>query len=179
MLHKMTVLLLSRFQELSSQCLIKRCKITKNMVCFYILLKNMAHYLYNKGRRLTMKKWLIRGSLLIGYCVPLVFLSTYGEVTYDTMWLYALMIVGFSLLCFGVIKSKEFIIVILGNIISFLSSYTCSSQFYADDWNWYFKPFTPNMLITRISIVVFVIQLGFVLSAYKKHRKSEHKNNCV
>lgn len=117
-----------------------------------------------------MNKWLVSVLLLGGYCIPFVFLSTYGDATYDTMWLYVLMIVGFSLLGFCTIKSKQFAIVILGNIISFLSSYICSSQYYADEWNWYFKPFTPNMLIVIISIVAFGVQIGFALSVYKKQR---------
>lgn len=117
-----------------------------------------------------MNKWLIRGLLLIGYCIPFAFLSMYGDATYDTMLLYALMIVALSVLCSSIIKLKQFIVVIFGNILSFITSYICVQQFYSDKWGWYFKPFTANGLLIAISVIAVLVQLFFVYSSYKKQR---------
>lgn len=121
-----------------------------------------------------MNKWLIRGLLLIGYCIPFAFLSMYGDVTYDTMLLYGLMIAGLSLLCFSVIKSKQFIVVILGNILSFITSFICIQQFYTnintDKWSWYFKPFTATAMLVIISILALLIQLVFIYFHWKKSK---------
>ncbi len=95
----------------------------------------------------NMNKWLIRGLLLIGYCISFAFLSMYGDATHGTMLLYALMIAGLSIFCFSVIKSKQFVVVIFGNMLSFIISYICVQEFYTDKWGWYFKPFTANGLL--------------------------------
>lgn len=95
----------------------------------------------------------------------------YGDATYDTMLLYVLMIVALSVLCFSIIKSKEFTVVIFGNILSFITSYICIQQFYTDKWDWYFKPFTANGLLIVISVIAVLIQLLFVYTCYRKQLK--------
>lgn len=117
-----------------------------------------------------MNKWLIRGLLLIGYCIPFAFLSMYGDATYGTMLLYALMIAGLSILCSGVIKSKQFAVVIFGNMLSFIISYIFVQEFYTDKWGWYFKPFTANGLLIVISFFTILVQLFFVYRSYRKQR---------
>lgn len=119
---------------------------------------------------MNMHKWLIGGLLLIGYCIPFAFLSVYGDATYDTMLLYGLMIASLSVLCFGVIKSKQFIVAILGNIISFITSYICVQQFHTYKWGWYFKPFTANGLLVVISVIATLVQLLFVYNSYRKQQ---------
>ncbi|MFI3227726.1 MAG: hypothetical protein R3Y09_10030 [Clostridia bacterium] len=117
-----------------------------------------------------MNKWIIRILLLIGYSVPFAFLAMFGDATYGTMWFYFLLVVGFSLLCTGAIKTKQYAVVAVGNIISIVASYLCIQQFHTEEWNWYFKPFTDNMLMIIISVVIVFIQAIFVFKAYKKHR---------
>ena len=127
--------------------------------------------LYNEGVvNMKMNKWVVRILLLIGYSVPFVFLAMFGDVTYETMWLYLLLVVGFSLLCIGAIKTKQYAVVAVGNIISIASSYLCIQQFHTEKWNWYFKPFTDNMLMIIISVVIVLLQAIFVFKAYNKHR---------
>ncbi|MGL5253410.1 MAG: hypothetical protein ACRC9L_00030 [Brevinema sp.] len=119
---------------------------------------------------MNMHKWLIRAMLLMGYCIPFAFLSIYGDATYDTMLLYCLMIVGFGGLCFSAIKYKQFLVVIIGNAFSVASSYICVQLFYTEEWGWYFKPFTANILIFIISIIAFLIQLCFMIHSHKQQR---------
>ena len=119
---------------------------------------------------MNIHKWLIRGLLLIGYCIPFAFLSLYGDAAHHTMLLYGFMIAGLSVLCFGVIKSKQFIIALLGNILSFITSYICVQQFYTDKWGWYFKPFTAYELLVLISVIAALVQLLLVYKSYKKQK---------
>lgn len=141
----------------------------------YIRLDSVSKFYITKGK-MIMNKWLIRGLLLIGYGIPFAFLSMYGDVTYDTTLLYGLMIVGFSFLFFSAIKSKQFIAAILGNILSFITSFICVQQFYTgintDKWSWYFKPFTATAMLVIISVLALLIQLAF---AYFHWKKSKHK----
>ena len=120
-----------------------------------------------------MNEWLMRGVLMLGYGMPFVFLSMYGDATYDSMLLYAVMIVALSVLCFGIVKSKQFIVVVFGNLFSFITSYICIQHFYTDIWSWYFKPFTANGLFVAISVIITLIQLLFVWSRYRKQRKNK------
>jgi hypothetical protein len=119
---------------------------------------------------MNMHKGIVRGLLLVGYCVPFAFLSMYGDVTYDTMLLYGFLTAGFSGLCFGVIKSKQLIVAILGNALSFIASYICVQQFHTDEWGWYFKPFTASGLLVVISAIAALVQLLFVYKSYRKQQ---------
>ena len=105
------------------------------------------------------KTWLIRILLLIAYCVPYAFLSINGDATSGTMLFYGVMVVAFSLLCWGAIKTNNFAIVFIGNVLSFISSYTVAIMGDLEAMAWYFKPFTAQSLLIAISIVVTVIQI--------------------
>ncbi|MFR9542744.1 hypothetical protein RFF05_03925 [Bengtsoniella intestinalis] len=115
-------------------------------------------------------KWIISILLLIGYSIPFAFLAMIGDVLWWNMWFYLVMIIGFALLCFGAIKTKQYAMVFLGNIISCISSYLCIQQFQTEKWSWYFKPLTANMLMLVISVIVTLLQVMFVFQAYKKYR---------
>lgn len=117
-----------------------------------------------------MNKWISRGLLLIGYGIPFAFLSMYGDASHDTMLLYGVMIAGFGLLSFGVIKTRQFIMVAVGNAFSVASSCLCMQLLYNRRWDGYFKPFTATGLLLVISMAAFLIQLGFVLRAYKRQQ---------
>lgn len=125
-----------------------------------------------------MNKWLKKGVLIVGYCVPFAFIATYGDAVYHTMALYALMVGGYSGLCYVAVKSKQMDVIIVGNILSSLSSYYCSRQFYINDWNGYFKPFTPSGLIIIISGSVMIIQLIVGIRALWRSIKSR-RNTIV
>ena len=69
------------------------------------------------------KTWIIRALLLIAYCVPFAFLSVNGDATSGTMLFYGVMIAGFALLCWGALKTNNFAVLYIGNVLSFASSY--------------------------------------------------------
>lgn len=114
------------------------------------------------------KTTLIRILLLIAYCVPFAFLSVNGDATYGTMLFYGVMIAGFDLLCWGAIKTNNVVILYIGNVISFASSYGVAKLSGLEPMGHYFKPFTSYSLIIAVSIVAFIIQTVIVLICARK-----------
>ncbi len=105
-----------------------------------------------------MNKWMMRGLQLLGYWVPFSFLAIYGDAEFHSMWLYLLMISGFGALCVWVARTKQYGMIVLGNIVSGLSSYLCVGLFAPERWGWYFKPLTAEMLVIVLTVVAFVVQ---------------------
>ena len=115
-------------------------------------------------------KNLIRVILLFFYCVPYVFLAMNEDALTGTLWCYLVMIVGFSVLCYLCIKTKNYGIAVAGNVLSFISSCIFALTFYTDKWEYYFKPFLPNQLIIFESAIALFIQMIFVFHSYRKNR---------
>ena len=118
--------------------------------------------------------------LLICYLIPFVFLAMNEDATTGTLWFYLMMILGFSFLCFGCIKTKNFWIVVIGNILSITSSCIFAWFFQTPKWEYYFKPFLPNTLIIFETVVAFLIQIAFVIHYARKHNggaENEEKDN--
>ncbi len=106
--------------------------------------------------------------LLLGYCIPFAFLGMYGDVSYYTMWLYALLIAGMGLLCWGCIKFKNLLALVLGNILSAVVSIICVRAFIPSDLEWYFKPLTSSSTAILLSAAAFIIQFIIWKAAAKK-----------
>ena len=122
-----------------------------------------------------MQKNITKALLLLGYCLPFVFLAMNEDATAGTLWFYLIMIVGFGALCFGSIKTKNLLIVVVGNILSFVSSCIFAWLFQTEKWEYYFKPFLPNQLIILETIIVFFIQFIFVVYYSRKVTKAVKK----
>ena len=106
-----------------------------------------------------MKKiQIIRVLLLIAYCIPFAFLSVNGDATSGTMKFYGLMVVGFAFLCGIALLTKNIVILYIGNILSFVSSYVCAKLTGLEPMGDYFKPFTSYDLIIVISVIVIILQ---------------------
>lgn len=116
------------------------------------------------------KSWIIRLLLLIAYCVPFAFLSVNGDATSGTMLFYGVMIAGFALLCWGVLKTNNVAVLYIGNLLSFVSSYAVAKLSRLEPMGHYFKPFTSHSLIVAISIVAIIVQTIIVLICAKKKR---------
>ena len=117
-----------------------------------------------------MKKNFIRVLLLLGYCVPFVFLAMNEDATVGTLWFYLIMIIGFGILSYASAKTKNSWIVVFGNILSFASSCIFAWNFQTPKWEYYFKPFLPNTLIIFETVVAFLIQIAIVIHYAKKLR---------
>ena len=106
-----------------------------------------------------MKKvWIIRALLLLAYCIPFAFLSVNGDTTSGTILFYGVMIVGFAILCFEVLKTNNVAILYIGNILSFISSYKAAELNGLEPMGQYFKQLTSYSLIVALSIVAIVCQ---------------------
>ena len=60
--------------------------------------------------------------LLMAYCIPFAYLCVMGDGKWGTMLFYGVMIAGFSLLCWGAVKTGRRTIIFIGNLCSLLSS---------------------------------------------------------
>ena len=123
-----------------------------------------------------MKKNFIRVLLLLGYCVPIVFLAMNEDATVGTLWFYLIMIIGFGILSYASAKTKNSWIVVIDNILSFASSCIFAWNFQTPKWEYYFKPFLPNTLIIFETVIAFLIQIIFVISIIKKNKHKEGEN---
>ena len=111
--------------------------------------------------------------LLIGYCIPFSFLAMCGDVTFGTMWLYALLIVGMGFLCWGAVKSQSLIALVFGNALSCIVSIACVMVFQTAEWAGYFKPFTATTMVILISAAAFILQFIVWSIATKKRKDKE------
>ena len=122
-----------------------------------------------------MKKNFIRVLLLLGYCVPFVFLAMNEDATVGTLWFYLIMIIGFGILSYASAKTKNSWIVVVGNILSFTSSCIFAWNFQTPKWEYYFKPFLPNQLIVFETVIALVIQIVISISIVRKNKEVETK----
>ena len=122
-----------------------------------------------------MKTNFIRALLLLGYCVPFVFLAMNEDATVGTLWFYLIMIIGFGALCYGSAKTKNSWIVVIGNNLSFASSCIFAWNFQTPKWEYYFKPFLPNQLIVFETVIALVIQIVISISIVRKNKEVETK----
>lgn len=104
----------------------------------------------------------IRFLLLLLYCIPFAFLSVYGDATSGTMMFYVVMLVGFALLCWGALKTKNIPIIFIGNIASCVFSYIAAKLSSLEPMGEYFKPFTSQSLIILISVVSIFVHIIIV-----------------
>ena len=117
-----------------------------------------------------MKKYINQVLILFGYCVPYAFFAIYGDAQLHTMIFYGFMLLAIFLLLHLSLKLKNKRLVVVGNVLSFLSSYACTSIFFTDNMGWYFKPFTSNSFLILISILILMIQLVFIFPSKQKHK---------
>lgn len=120
------------------------------------------------------KTWIIRALLLIAYCAPFAFLSVNGDATSGIMLFYGVMIAGFSLLCWGALKTNNVAVLYIGNALSFVSSYAVAKLSGLEPMGHYFKPFTSHSLIVAISVVVLIVHTIIVL-IYRAKKKADSK----
>ena len=98
----------------------------------------------------------IRTFLLIAYCIPFAFLSVSGDAN-GTLLFYGIMLAGFALLDCVSIKTNNPVLMIIGNVLSFVSSHAVAKLSALEPMADYFKPFTSHSLITAISIAAVII----------------------
>lgn len=115
-----------------------------------------------------MKKWTVPVFFLLLYTLPYTFLAMYGDHALGTVALYAPMAVGFSVLCLLSIRREQGWVVVLGNLLSFLSSRAFLLRYQGEGWETYFKPFSPMGFLTAVSAIALGVQLLWMLFDRRK-----------
>jgi len=115
-----------------------------------------------------MKNKTVCGVLLLGYCVPYAFFAMYGDAEAHTMLLYGLLIAAMGLLCLGCVKAGNLSVLMIGNILSCVTSLICVNGVRNEKWIWYFKPFRAASLVVFISLIASIIQIAIWKAASKK-----------
>lgn len=94
----------------------------------------------------------------------------YGDAEKDTMLLYGFMIIGLAFLSYVSVKSKNFVVFLIGNLLSCISSYLFMTFYQTDTWQWYFKPLTATGLLLLISVIALMLQAAFMCFLYNKQK---------
>ncbi len=114
-----------------------------------------------------MKNLLIKIALIVFYSVPYVFLAMNDDAVNGTMWFYGNMIIALALLTFISKKTHNKMIVVIGNICSFVTSFIFMFHFRTEKWEWYFKPLADTQLLIIVSVISFAIQSIFIFRKTK------------
>ncbi len=109
------------------------------------------------------KKIITRIILIVAYCIPFVFLALHGDATSGTMSFYAIMVLGFAILCWFALKTDNVSIIVVGNILSTISSYLFWTNSRLGPMEWYFKPLTAHSMLVAISVIAFACQMIAVI----------------
>ena len=115
----------------------------------------------------------IKTLLFVLYSIPWAFLAMWEDLTYGSMFIYALWAITICFITKYSIKNKAYGPMILGNIVSLAITLYCINQNTSDRWLWYFKPFTAKALGLSISIVAIIVQAILVLRGIKKQSKAK------
>ena len=108
--------------------------------------------------------------LLVGYCIPYIFLCLYGDAVWGTGLVYGVAALAMGLLCVFACKMHQIKLVVIGNIISFAVSELCIMLFALEKFNYYFKPFSAHMLVIVCSVIAILIQ-AYLISRLTDDRK--------
>ena len=120
-----------------------------------------------------INKKMIKILILLAYSVPYGYLAMKGDASYGTMIFYGFMIVGFGILYKISIRTNNTLLIIIGNVLSFISSYLFTKMNLSlEEWAWYFKPFTPVSLLLLITGILFVIQILLLFNTNKNNGKT-------
>jgi hypothetical protein len=97
--------------------------------------------------------------LMVVYCIPFVFLSMYDDYKNYSMIVYGLMIMAVWYFAFLAKRKSSFLVLLIANILSFLSSYFWILHVNKiEDWEGYFKPFSSVQLFVFNTVIIILLQ---------------------
>lgn len=115
-----------------------------------------------------MKKILSNLLLLVIYSFPFVFFAIYQDYIYDSMIGYAITLGAYCFLAFICKYTRRIPILILSNLLSFLTSFLLTLKLTTSEWNYYFKPFTPLVFLIFLSVILILVQLPIAIFVKQK-----------
>ena len=104
-------------------------------------------------------------------CIPYAFLSVFGDAACGTMAFYAIMIAASAIICYVSIRTRNILLLYIGNVTSCGVSLAATLLSDLNQMNWFFKPFTAVSLVITISAVIVVIHTIFVIISLKRPRQ--------
>lgn len=118
-----------------------------------------------------MNKRILTLLVSIGFCMPYVFLAMWCDLEFGSMLFYGIMIVVLIFLTRISFKLNNFSIQLVGNILSFISSYFFISLQEGERWGWYFKPLSAMGLLKVVTLII-VISQGMSWIVYRRNRRN-------
>lgn len=106
-----------------------------------------------------MKKRKFDVLILLIYSVPYVFLGMLGDYLWHSLWLYGFMVAAMVGLLLWCIQSKRTVVLILGNLLTFLTSCFFTQYVATEQWDAYFKIIPTIARTLQFTGIVLVIQL--------------------
>ena len=98
--------------------------------------------------------------ILAVYCIPFVFLSMYDDYKNYSMIVYGLMIIIVWYFAFLAKRKSSFLVLLIANILSFLSSYIWVLRVNKiEEWQGYFKPFSSVQALVFFTILIVLLQV--------------------
>lgn len=110
-------------------------------------------------------------------CIPYAFLALYGDAVYGTLAFYAILIAASAIICYSSIRTRNILLLYLGNVASFGVSLAATLLSGLNQMNWYFKPFTDVSLVIAISALTVVIHTIFVIISLKRLKQKGSKES--
>lgn len=107
-------------------------------------------------------KWTNCLAMLAACAVPYVFLGMYGDAVYGSMLGYLPMLAWMGWESRMAVRPRSRLVLLGGNLLSFLSSCLFMRLFQTPRWSWYFKPLTAFGFLGAASLLILLAQ-GFVM----------------
>lgn len=118
----------------------------------------------------SMKNKIIGRTIFIAYCFPYIFFAMQKDLNEWSMLGHRIAIVACIVLLLICIKTRNMMICIIGNFITYITSFLCLSNVSGEKWTWYFKPFTARGLLVFLSIALVVLQI-IIYVCYRYFKK--------
>ncbi|MHC1747284.1 MAG: hypothetical protein AB9856_02705 [Cellulosilyticaceae bacterium] len=118
-----------------------------------------------------MKNKIIGATALIAYCFPYVFFAMQKDLNEWSMFGHRIATIACIVLLLICIRTRNIMICIIGNFITYTASSLCLLNVVGEKWTWYFTPFTARGLLLFLSIALAVMQIiVYVCFMYFKKR---------
>lgn len=108
------------------------------------------------------ERWTDRLAMLAACAVPYVFLGMYGDAVYGSLLGYLPMLAWMGWESRMAVRPRRLLVLLGGNLLSFLSSCLFMSLFRTPKWSWYFKPLSAFGFLGAASLLILLAQ-GFVI----------------
>jgi len=108
--------------------------------------------------------------LLLGYCVPYIFLGMYVDFMIGSIGSYVLAIGAMTALSIYCKKSKYIWVAVVGNILTFISSYLFTAWLATEEWSYYFKAFPATLSTIYFSLAILLIQITVLVVTKEKSK---------